>query len=185
MQALILLTGNYTFFNWLAILLCLPLLDDDALTFRRHGAAATVPFALRCPRWSRFVVLPVSMVLALVTLMSFMATLRIPERWPAAMNALRLWVEPFRSANNYGLFAVMTQKRPEIIIEGSDDGKIWKPYEFKYKVGDLKKRPQFVAPFQPRLDWQMWFAALSRPQDNPWLFNFMVRILQNSRRSWL
>jgi hypothetical protein len=56
----------------------------------------------------------------------------------------------------------------------------WQPYEFKYKAGDLKKRPRFVEPHQPRLDWQMWFAALGNYRENPWFVNFCVRLLQGS-----
>jgi hypothetical protein len=87
---------------------------------------------------------------------------------------------PFRSINNYGLFAVMTTDRPEIIVEGSDDGEIWKTYEFKYKPRPLDKRPGFVAPHQPRLDWQMWFAALGRCDRNPWFRSFMEKLLEGS-----
>ena len=67
---------------------------------------------------------------------------------------------PFGIANNYGLFAVMTTARDEIIVEGSNDGSRWLPYEFKYKPGDVYRAPPVIAPLQPRLDWQMWFAAL-------------------------
>jgi hypothetical protein len=82
--------------------------------------------------------------------------------------------------NTYGLFAVMTTTRPEIIIEGSNDGKTWLPYEFKYKPGDPRRCPSFVAPHQPRLDWQMWFAALGNYRQNPWFGNFCIRLLQGS-----
>jgi hypothetical protein len=74
----------------------------------------------------------------------------------------------------------MTTSRPEIIVEGSQDGETWLTYEFKYKPGDLKERPHFVEPHQPRLDWQMWFAALSSYENNPWFINFCVRLLQGS-----
>ena len=87
---------------------------------------------------------------------------------------------PFGITNTYGLFAVMTTSRPEIIVQGSNDGDTWLDYEFKFKPGDLKKAPRWVAPYQPRLDWQMWFAALSNYQSNPWFSNFMVRLLQGS-----
>jgi hypothetical protein len=87
---------------------------------------------------------------------------------------------PFGIANTYGLFAVMTTSRPEIIVQGSNDGDTWLDYEFKFKPGDLKKAPRWVEPYQPRLDWQMWFAALSNYRSNPWFSNFMVRILQGS-----
>ena len=72
----------------------------------------------------------------------------------------------------------MTTSRPEIVIEGSQDGAIWKAYEFHWKPGDVQKRPPFVAPHQPRLDWQMWFAALGSMQRNPWLVNLMIRMMQ-------
>jgi hypothetical protein len=73
----------------------------------------------------------------------------------------------------------MTQTRPEIILEGSNDGRNWKEYEFKYKPGDLKRRPEFVAPYQPRLDWQMWFAALDSPRRNEWILRLVFCLLQN------
>src|SRR5207247_1673016 len=79
-----------------------------------------------------------------------------------------------------GLFAVMTTSRPEIIIEGSDDGKDWKAYEFRYKPGDIYRKLPWVAPYQPRLDWQMWFAALSNYESNPWFSQFMIRLLEGS-----
>jgi hypothetical protein len=86
---------------------------------------------------------------------------------------------PLHSVNSYGLFAMMTTSRPEIIVEGSHDGATWQPYEFKYKPGDLTNRPRFVWPHQPRLDWQMWFAALGGYQGNPWFINFCAKLLHN------
>jgi lipase maturation factor 1 len=181
LQVLIMLTGNYTFFNWLTILLCVPLLDDDVLKLLCHRFTPP-PMPLppfRCARWSRFILLPIALVSVLVTFMELLGTMRVPERWPPVIT-LYDWLRPLRSFNNYGLFSVMTQTRPEIIIEGSNDGRNWQAYDFKYKPGDLKEKPRFVAPFQPRLDWQMWFAALENPRDNPWFYNFEVRLLQNS-----
>jgi hypothetical protein len=90
------------------------------------------------------------------------------------------WLRPFSSINSYGLFAVMTTARHEIVVEGSNDGKTWLAYEFKYKPGDLKQRPAFVAPHQPRLDWQMWFAALGDYQQNRWFVEFCRRLLEGS-----
>ena len=81
--------------------------------------------------------------------------------------------------NSYGLFRVMTTERPEIIIEGSDDGQNWKPYEFVWKPGDPLREPSFTTPHMPRLDWQMWFAALSIYYDHqipPWLELFAQRL---------
>src|SRR5207248_6354049 len=90
-------------------------------------------------------------------------------------------LEAFRIVNGYGLFRVMTQDRGEIILEGSADGIDWLPYEFKWKPGDVKRAPGWCAPHQPRLDWQMWFAALGTPQENPWIGGLVVRLLQGSR----
>jgi hypothetical protein len=86
----------------------------------------------------------------------------------------------FRITNDYGLFAVMTTTRPEIIVEGSNDGSHWEAYEFPYKPGDVYRRPPWVAPHQPRLDWQMWFAALGSYRENAWFINFLARLLQGS-----
>ena len=89
------------------------------------------------------------------------------------------WIAPFRSVNTYGLFADMTESRPEIIVEGSNDRITWKTYQFRWKPGNLKVAPKWVAPHQPRLDWQMWFAALQGSYRNtPWFLHFMEALLQ-------
>jgi hypothetical protein len=95
-------------------------------------------------------------------------------------HALVRIAQPFQIANTYGLFASMTTTRPEIIVQGSNDGEIWLDYEFRYKPGDLHEPPRWVQPHQPRLDWQMWFAALSGYRSSPWFTNFMLRLLQGS-----
>lgn len=151
LQCLILLTGNYTFFNWLAIALCLFLFDDRVLGRRPPESR------LRASR-------PV--VLALAVLILFLSVFRVNL--------------PYGIVNTYGLFAVMTTTRLEIIIQGSDDGVAWKDYEFKYKPGDVHRAPPVVAPHQPRLDWQMWFAALGDASMNPWFGGLLTRILQGS-----
>ena len=87
-------------------------------------------------------------------------------------------VYPLSTFNNYGLFAVMTTDRPEIEIEGTMDCETWTPYELSYKPGRLDRAPVWVAPHQPRLDWQMWFAALGDFRRNIWLGNLMRRLLE-------
>jgi hypothetical protein len=101
---------------------------------------------------------------------------RPPEFAQSLLDALR----PFRSINGYGLFRVMTTSRPEIVIEGSSDGIAWQEYELPWKAGDVKRRPAFVQPHQPRLDWQMWFAALSAPRRPPWFDRFILRLLEGA-----
>jgi lipase maturation factor len=101
--------------------------------------------------------------------------------WPPLLRDWYGYIERFRSLNSYGLFRVMTTTRPEIIVEGSDDGITWQPYEFKYQVGNVQAAPAMVAPHQPRLDWQIWFAALGDVDGEPWFVNFLARLLQGSR----
>jgi len=87
---------------------------------------------------------------------------------------------PFGIVNPYGTFEVMNKVRYEIVIEGSADKSTWQEYQFKYKPGNLEKCPGWVAPHQPRIDWQMWFAVLNKPEHERWLFNLLIRLLQNS-----
>lgn len=178
-QVVILLTGNYTFFNALAVVLCVPLLDDQALErfWPRHGAVVAVSNRLR---WPSFITLPLSILILLVTSVPLLNSMGVGPSWSRAATSLYVWLEPLRSFNGYGLFAVMTRTRPEIVVEGSDDGQNWREYEFKYKPGDVMQPPRFVAPLQPRLDWQMWFAALGNVRGNPWFLRFEYRLLQNS-----
>jgi hypothetical protein len=98
--------------------------------------------------------------------------------WPRPIAAIYKRVEPFRIANGYGLFRVMTKDRKEIVIEGSADGIDWLPYEFKWKPGDVTRAPGWCAPHQPRLDWQMWFAALGSPRENLWFYNLEICLLE-------
>ena len=100
---------------------------------------------------------------------------QIARAWPGRVLA---WVSPFRSINGYGLFRVMTTERPELVIEVSDDGQDFKEYEFPWKPGDPKRRPAFVEPYMPRLDWQMWFAALDPLGAQYWLDSLAQRILE-------
>ena len=134
--------------------------------------------------WPVQFTVPLAAIAVVTALMQFSGMFRVPVPWPRPMLAVYGWLEPFRSFNSYGLFAVMTTSRTEIIIEGSDDGVTWRAYEFKYKPGDVKRRPGFVEPHQPRLDWQMWFAALGAYRQNPWLVNCCLRLLQARPRCW-
>ena len=93
---------------------------------------------------------------------------------------LLTWSAPFHIANSYGLFAVMTTGRREIIIEGSTDGIEWQTYELPYKPGAVDRVPVWATPHQPRLDWQLWFAALAPADRNPWLQGLVVGLLLGS-----
>jgi hypothetical protein len=101
-------------------------------------------------------------------------------RVPGFVSTITAPAAPFGIVNQYGLFANMTTSRPEISIEGSDDSVDWREYTFRFKPGPLNRAPGWVEPMQPRLDWQMWFAALGNYRENPWLLRFMMRLLQGS-----
>src|SRR5271170_3190120 len=90
-------------------------------------------------------------------------------------------LEPFRIANRYGLFERMTRGRYEIEFQGSNDGQTWIAYPFRHKPQELDKPPRIYAPYQPRLDWNLWFASLGEWRDNPLVFRTEWRLLSNER----
>lgn len=179
LQVLIVLTGNYCFFNLLTIALCFFLLDDcfwikekePSLDFQQNKRGVLA---------KRFIGIPVILTVFLLSVVQFSGTLRLGIAWPRAVVDYLAMLRPLRLTSTYGLFAVMTTERNEIILEGSRDGRQWVPYDFKYKPDDLKQRPKFIIPHQPRLDWQMWFAALGNYHRNPWLVRLCVRVLEGS-----
>lgn len=187
LMILILATGNYTYFNWLTIVLCVLLLDDGFLRRvfpKKAWERIAEGFPGRPSPWpKRIAIAAAAIVIFPLGGYVLARTLRveIPGSERFARPVLR-GVSAFRAVNGYGLFADMTETRPEIIIEGSDDGKTWKAYEFKWKPGDLSRRPRFVAPHQPRLDWQLWFSALQgfRHPYNRWFSIFLVRLLEGA-----
>lgn len=205
LQLQIFFTGNFNFFNLIVIALCILLLDDAAL--RAIAPVRVLPYLTPRPaappkRIARWLAYAVAVVLFTLSAFQFLALFRVPI--PGMVNLVDDMLAPLRVVNFYGPFAVMTTLRPEIVIEGSNDGENWLAYEFKYKPGDVRRAPPFVEPYQPRLDWQMWFAALGVrtgsmssllpelrsshgmfyyldkfPVD-AWFINFLTRLLQGS-----
>jgi hypothetical protein len=88
-------------------------------------------------------------------------------------------LEPFRIADRYGLFAVMTRGRYEIEFQGSTDGTNWVAYPFRFKPQDIAKAPGIYAPYQPRFDWNLWFASLGAWRENPMVPRTEVLLLKN------
>jgi len=156
-------------------------LPDAVQGFKARNVSGNSFLVQPCrPRWPLWVTFPVAIIAVLIPTMNFAGRFSHSYSWPRPLAAVYFWLAPFRSFNSYGLFAVMTTSRLEIIVQGSNDGLNWLDYEFKYKPGDLRRRPMFVEPHQPRLDWQMWFAALSDYRQQPWFINFSLRLLQGS-----
>ncbi len=180
LQTVILLTGNYGFFNLLTIALCVMLLDDSSLPsrIRRWRAGGGEARGLS---WPTVVTGSVAGLLLLLSVLQTFTPGRIGADWPEPLVSLRRAAAPLRLIGSYGLFAVMTTTRPEISVQGSDDGSEWREYGFRWKAGNPALAPAFVEPHQPRLDWQMWFAALGRFQQNPWFERFVLRLLEGSK----
>jgi hypothetical protein len=220
-QVGIILTANYTFLNYLVLILGLLLLDDRFLMrffptkWKKplsDRAAATVvepispaadalsilatptsrstddpPASRNATRdwWQKIrlalILLRVAVTAVLLTWIFYATAVQMlwmitPAPLPTAPVAL---LDPFRIANRYGLFAVMTRGRYEIEFQGSHDGKTWIAYPFRHKPQELDKPPRIYAPYQPRLDWNLWFASLGEWRDNPMVLRTERRLLSN------
>lgn len=197
-------TANYAFLNYLVLILAVLLLDDSFLrrflpsrwrnTFRPYASsvnsagaeeqlapgseanAVTKPHPLASLR---------AAVVAIVLTWIFYATAfpMVQMSWREAPLPIKpvVILEPFRIANAYGLFAVMTPHRYEIEFQGSNDSEHWVAYPFRYKPQRLNERPRIYAPYQPRFDWNLWFASLGSWQQNPIVPRTEELLLENDR----
>ncbi len=173
-------TGNYGFFNFLTVVLCAPLIDDRAwrrLLRRGPAAPRTEPDPGRGARWRRIATGAFAALVLSATTSSALLGLGLARELSGPLGWLHRRVQPFSCFNAYGLFRVMTKTRPEIVIEGSRDGLEWRPVRFEYKPLELERAPVFAGLHMPRLDWQMWFAALAgRPPR--WYADLLRRLLE-------
>lgn len=191
LQLAICLTGNYGFFNLLVLVLTLTLIEDhyipdyirniiqkcDSLTPALQKSYHHF-FKVNTSKFN-----PLSTVIILL-IFAISLSEEIPRFTPfkrplgKVIRTIDKTVSPYCLVNNYGLFAVMTTTRSEIQFFGSNDGIHWKVYDFTYKPGNLSKAPSWAQPHQPRLDWQLWFAALGSIRNNPWVLGFMQKLLE-------
>ena len=181
LQSVIILTGNYTFFNLLVILLCLFLLEDrDIARLFPDSLKAFVQQKKAMPGRvaNTFAGLWASIVMLICTSQIWLYHVGMPTFEPIKL--LLRTTSSYSLVNNYGPFAVMTTTRNEIIVQGSNDGQHWFDYQFKYKPGKLDSELGWNIPHQPRLDWQMWFAALGAPRKGSWFDGFLNKLLQGS-----
>lgn len=228
LMLLILATGNYTYFNWLTIVLCIPLVADRYWRWRPQGWPSRRPGTASGPTPSggapdpearvarpapapppgfsesgEFASLALRAVpLATVALLNAMTVLgdlheasAVPGatlRWvrlesdpvPPFLQPLRRTLAPWHLVSGYGLFRTLTTERPEIVLEGTANGVTWREYELRHKPGRLGARPRFVAPHQPRVAWQFWFAALERryhphSRNAAWMTALILKLLEN------
>ena len=164
-QAGIILTANYAFLNYLVLFLAVLLLDDPFLARVGLRPPAEVPRPAR----SKAGVILQGAVLGFVFAATLVEAPLVPRVLPRPLLWPAIALAPFRIANGYGLFAVMTKERFEIEFQGSRDGKTWTPYPFRFKPQDPAAAPGIYAPYQPRFDWNLWFASLGTFREYPWV----------------
>lgn len=169
LQFLIWMTGNFAYLNHLTVVLSIILISDNFFPeiFVRSQLMETTPQPLNI------------LLFVLGSFLILLQLIRLSEHFFRIQFLKRLlnWLSPFYIANKYGLFAVMTTVRYEVVVEGSDDEKEWKEYIFKNKPIELSHRPKRIAPFHPRLDWQFWFLPFSNYSSELWFENFLTHLL--------
>jgi hypothetical protein len=187
----IILTANYTFLNYLVLCLGFLLLDDGFVRWvlsqvpskwKPVSKQQPVMAKPRAPHWLRPVWRSVAGIyllwIAYATTALLCAIVPYTPRFP--LGPARA-LDPFRIANQYGLFAVMTHERYELEYQGSTDGRNWVAYPFRYKPQDIHQPPGIYAPYQPRFDWDLWFASLSTWRNYPFVVQTEERLLRNDR----
>jgi hypothetical protein len=175
-QLWLLLSGNFAWLNVLALTLAVSAVSDRAL---HHVLPVSRPALHDPPLWFAVVVIVVT---AAIGILSYRPVRNMASR-RQVMNAS---FNPLHIANTYGLFGQITRERNEVVVEGTDDAELgptthWKEYEFKAKPGDPRRRPPQVAPYHLRLDWLMWFAAISPAYAEPWFVPFIAKLLDDDR----
>jgi hypothetical protein len=175
-QLSIAISGNLSWLNWLTIVLAFATLDDGLL---RHvlpvHAGALHPVAL-----------PHQIALGALTVMVVALSIKPALNLVSRGQMMNASFEPLHLVNTYGAFGSISRQRFEVVLEGTTDGAVtatsrWKEYQFKAKPGDVSRMPPWIAPYHLRLDWLMWFAALSSDYANPWFMPLVARLLQNDR----
>jgi len=173
LQLAIWFTGNFSYLNYITVILCTLLLSDYYLS-----GIFDIPTT---PAPSHWVISTAASIAGIVFF-----TLQLMNVWNHFLripifNKVLKNISQFYLVNRYGIFAVMTTHRYEIVIEGSDDGITWKEYSFKHKASEVKRRPKRISPYQPRLDWQVWFLPFNNYNSEIWFQNFLMRLLQGEK----
>lgn len=179
-QVFLIISGNLSFLNWLTIAVCLFCFDDSLLRrlvpARIRELLAPEDAAAPPPRARRRSMYALAAVIGFLSLGPILNMLSPGQ----AMNAS---FEPLHLVNTYGAFGSVGQERYEVILEGTmsaelNESTVWREYEFPCKPGDVERRPCVITPYHYRLDWQMWFAAMSRVEEEPWLAHLVYKLLK-------
>ncbi|MEV3987753.1 lipase maturation factor family protein [Streptomyces sp. NPDC049837] len=170
-QLWLVLSGNFSWLNWITIVLALSAVDGSLV--------ADAPALPHPPLWYGILVIAVT---ALVVVLSWRPARNLVSRHQAMNRSF----DPLHLVNTYGAFGTVGRVRHEIVIEGTDEptvhpGTVWREYEFKGKPGDVRRLPRQFAPYHLRLDWLMWFAALSPAYAYSWFAPFVEKLLEGDR----
>lgn len=172
-QLWLVLSGNFAWLNWLTIVLALSAVDGSMFV-----GDHPLPDA---PLWYAVVVFAVT---ALVLCLSH----RPARNLLSKRQAMNRSYDSLHLVNSYGAFGSVSRLRQEIVVEGTHErtlheGTVWREYEFKGKPGDVRRLPRQYAPYHLRLDWLMWFAALSPAYATSWFMPFVERLLEGDRHT--
>ena len=179
-QIILIISGNLSWLNWLTMAVTIPCLDDQ---FFKRFFPASVWQRIQNYQGQGYSKLRLGIFGMLVVVISYLSIdptsnlFSSTQRMNSSFDRLHI-------VNTYGAFGHIGKKRYEVIVMGTLDlvisnETVWKEYEFKCKPGDVNRRPCVIAPYQPRIDWQIWFAAMQNYQRNPWLIHWIYKLLNN------
>lgn len=180
-QLFLIVSGNLSFLNWLTIVPALACFDDSllrrVLPRRLVARAEAASAAARPPGGERTAAVVLAVVVALLSVAPVTNLLSSRQAMNTSFDRLHL-------VNTYGAFGSVGRERYEIVFEGTreaavTDATVWEPYEFKCKPGDPRRRPCVITPYHYRLDWLLWFAAMSTPERYPWTLHLVWKLLHN------
>ncbi len=173
-QLSLILSGNLSWLNYITIVITIPCFDDQLLA-KLLPLAHHLPVEIGWARWG---------VLGALTLLILWLSIKPAVNLFSRRQIMNTSFDPLHLVNTYGAFGSITRKRLELVLEGTTDAVAtpatkWHQYEFKAKPGNLARRLPLVSPYHYRLDWQMWFAAMSGFEDNIWILNLLAKLLRN------
>ena len=182
-QIFLIISGNLSFLNYVTIIPFLACFDDTF--FRRILPKSLVRRAEEAAQQAKPCRVQNGVAIALSILVAYLSVAPVLNL-VSNRQVMNSSFDPLDLVNTYGAFGSVGKERYEIIFEGTDDALIsgdtkWKEYEFTANPGDPNRRPPFIAPYQPRIDWQIWFAAMASPADYPWTLHFVWKLLHNDR----
>ncbi len=172
-QGLIIISGNLSWLNFLTLVLAFVTIDDKVWAFLLRIPVSSTDAPLKLEIYSQYAIAAITIVLSIPVVVNMLS----------ARQMMNFNYNPFHLVGTYGAFGSVTKPRCEVVVEGTEADLLgadtqWREYEFKGKPTDLNRQPRQIAPYHLRLDWLMWFAAMSNYYDHPWFMAFAAKLLQ-------